>query len=107
MSYLLTVSTCPDMETAERLGAALLERHLIACVNILPGATSMYEWKGKVERDRECVLLMKTRTDAFEELQRAVVELHPYELPEVIAVPIEQGLPGYLTWIDEHVDKKQ
>ena len=107
MSYLLTISTCPDPETAERLGAALLERHLIACVNILPGAVSMYEWKGKVERDQECILLMKTRADAFEQLQQAVVELHPYELPEVIAVPIEQGLAGYLSWIDEQVDKKQ
>jgi periplasmic divalent cation tolerance protein len=107
MSYLLTVSTCPDLQTAERLGAALLERHLIACVNILPGAISMYEWKGKVEREHECVLLMKTRADAFDALREAVVELHPYELPEIIGVPIEQGLSDYLTWIDEQVDKNQ
>lgn len=105
MSHLLTISTCPDMETAERIGAALLERHLIACVNIVPGAVSMYEWKGKVERDQECILFMKTRAEAFERLKQALVELHPYELPEIIAVPIEQGLPGYLSWIDEQVDK--
>jgi len=106
MSYLLTITTCPDVETAERLGATLLERHLIACVNILPGAVSMYEWKGTVERDQECVLLMKTREDAFDTLRDTVLELHPYELPEVIAVPIQRGLAGYLCWIDEQLNKQ-
>lgn len=103
MSYRLAVATCPDVATAESIAAVLVRERLAACVNILPGARSVYEWQGQVEVDEECVLLMKTRQDRFRALEEAVVANHPYELPEVIAVPIEDGLAGYLKWIDEVV----
>lgn len=106
MSYRVAIATCPDVTTAESIAGVLVSRHLAACVNILPGARSVYEWQGKVEVDEECVLLMKTRADRYKALEQAVVENHPYELPEVIAVSIEDGLPGYLQWIDDVVTAK-
>ena len=105
MSYRLVISTCPNMESAESLANTLVREKLAACVNILPGARSIYEWQGKVEREDECVLLIKSRSDRIETLSSRLLEEHPYELPEVIAVPIEAGLPPYLAWIDAQLDK--
>ena len=99
MSELLVFCTCPDAETARRIADSLVEQHLAACVNILPGMTSVYRWKGEVHHDQEHLLLAKTRRERLDELKVHVVMQHPYELPEVIAVEIAAGLDAYLSWI--------
>ena len=102
-SYILAVTTLGDEKGAATLSRRLLERRLVACVNIVSGVRSLYRWKGSVEDEAEHVLLMKTRADAYEELAAAVSELHPYEVPELIVVPIERGSDAYLRWIDDNV----
>jgi len=102
--YLLALTTCPDRETAEALGAALVERRLAACASVVQGVTSIYAWEGRVHRDAECLLLIKTRGELFDTLRDEVVSRHPYELPEILAVSVAQGLEGYLRWIDQSVD---
>ncbi len=97
---LLVISTCPDMECAQEIASAVVGASLVACVNILPGATSVYRWQDQIEQAQELVLLMKTTAEAYPALETAIQDLHPYELPEIIAVPIEAGLAGYLDWID-------
>ena len=84
---------------ATRLAEALVGEELAACVNVLPELTSTYRWQGRVEHDREQLCLMKTTRGGFERLRARVVELHPYELPEVVAVPIVAGHAPYLQWI--------
>lgn len=105
MDYRLVVTTCPDRKTAEHIAEHLVANRLAACVNILPGMQSVYEWKGEVCREQEFVLLIKSRQDIYPRLEKAIVDHHPYELPEVIALPVEAGLAGYLAWIDEQLDK--
>lgn len=95
------------MTVAEAVAGALVGEGLAACVNILPGAQSIYEWKGRIERETECVLLIKSRSDRMAALEARLLQEHPYELPELIAVPIEDGLRPYLAWIDTQLDKKE
>ena len=99
------LSTVGKPEDAQRIAEALVERRLAACVNILPGLTSIYHWQGKIQRDDEVLLLAKTRADRYPALQQALVELHPYELPEVVAVSVKQGLSTYLAWLDAALDE--
>lgn len=96
----LVYCTCPDSDVAEQLARQLVERKLAACVNIISGVRSVYEWQGELCNDAEALLLIKTTADKLEPLQGFILSEHPYELPEVIAVPIEAGLPAYLDWID-------
>jgi len=98
---LVVLCTAPDRAVAERIAEALVVEGLAACVNILPGISSVYQWQGRVETDSELLLIIKSRQGVYQRLEQRVVELHPYELPEVIAVPITDGLTGYLTWVDE------
>jgi periplasmic divalent cation tolerance protein len=91
------------MGTAEDLAKRLVASRLAACVNILPGLTSVYEWKGAVERDSELLLLAKTTEARYPALEQALRRDHPYELPEIICVPIVAGLSGYLQWIEDGV----
>jgi periplasmic divalent cation tolerance protein len=98
---LVALSTVATPLDAERIATALVERGLAACVNIVPGVTSVYRWKGAVERDLELLLVIKTRADRFEALREALVSLHPYEVPELIALPVDAGHPPYLAWLDE------
>jgi periplasmic divalent cation tolerance protein len=98
---LLVITTLPDADSAASVASSLVERRLAACVNILPAATSVYEWEGEIHQDPEHVLLIKTSEARYERLETALMELHPYELPEIIAAPITQGLPAYLHWIKE------
>jgi periplasmic divalent cation tolerance protein len=94
--------TTPSIETGEQIARLLVERKLAACVNILPAMQSVYRWEGKVERAQETLLIVKTRAEIFEsQLLAAVTEAHPYQVPEIIALPIQAGLPAYLSWIDE------
>ena len=102
---LIVFSTAPDQVAAERIAGALVDEGLAACVNILPGATSVYSWQGKRESEPEVVLIIKTRQGVYQNLERRLIALHPYELPEVVAVPVVGGSAGYLGWIDEMTGK--
>jgi periplasmic divalent cation tolerance protein len=99
MSAIVVLCSCPDEAVGERIGSTLVEERLAACVNRVPGIASTYRWQGKVERERECLLLIKTSSERFHALRERIVELHPYELPEVIAVDIALGHAPYLAWI--------
>lgn len=96
-------STVGTAEDAERIARALVERRLAACVNVVPGVVSVYRWKGEVCRDEERLLVIKTRADRLEALREALVGLHPYELPELVALPVAAGHAPYLAWLDESV----
>ena len=101
--HLVVLSTVGKAEDAERIGRALVERGLAACVNVLPAVTSIYRWKGKLEREEERLLLIKTRADRFAALRDALVALHPYEVPEVLALAVADGHAPYLQWLDASV----
>jgi periplasmic divalent cation tolerance protein len=103
VAHLLVITTLGDEEDAARVAKALVERRLAACVNIVGPIRSIYRWQGKIEDDSERLLLIKTRADRFTDLERAIGEIHPYDVPELIAVPIERGAAAYLGWIDENV----
>ncbi len=96
----IILTTCPDRETAENIALKLLESKLAACINILPAMTSIYLWQGDIETAREHLLLIKSRKDKYADLENLLRKLHPYELPEIVAVSIDHGLPDYLKWID-------
>ena len=99
--HLVVFTTLPDAGQAETLAQALVEQNLAACVNILPPVTSVYRWQGELQQDREQLLLIKTRAARYDALMTAIKAQHPYELPEIIALPITAGLPAYLNWIDD------
>ena len=98
---LLVLSTFPDPVAARRVGRQLVEERCAACVNLLPVVESIYWWEGKVEDASETVALFKTTADRYEALETTLRQLHPYEVPEIIALPIERGLPDYLRWVAE------
>jgi periplasmic divalent cation tolerance protein len=99
MSKLLVLTNLPDRAAAERLAESLVEKRLAACINILAPCRSVYRWKGVVQHDEEHPMLIKTSAERYAELETAIRGGHPYELPEIIAVPIERGLPAYLDWV--------
>lgn len=99
----LVLCTCPDQATAHNIAEHLIDRQLAACVNILPGITSVYQWQGKRESSQEHLLLIKTTAAAYDIVEQALTDLHPYELPEIIAVPIAHGSDAYLDWISQQV----
>jgi periplasmic divalent cation tolerance protein len=96
---LLVLTTCPDEVAAERIARALVEAGLAACVSRMPGLRSTYRWKGRVEDEPEVLLLIKTVATRFQELEMRLKSLHPYEVPEIIAVPIAKGSLDYLSWL--------
>lgn len=96
---LLAFCTCPDEAVALSLAETLVEEGLAACVNLLPGVRSIYVWQGQRHSDAEILLLIKSATSRFPELAARLRELHPYDLPEIMAVPIRHGLPDYLNWV--------
>lgn len=98
---LLVLTNLPDRDAALRLARALVERRLAACVNVGAGCTSVYRWQGAVEEADEVPVLIKTRAARYPELEAAIQALHPYELPEIVAVPLVRGLPEYLEWVAE------
>jgi periplasmic divalent cation tolerance protein len=99
MNTLLVLTNLPERAAAERLAGLLVERHLAACVNILAPCRSVYRWKGALQHDEEHPMLIKTTAERYAELEKVLRAGHPYELPEIIAVPIERGLPAYLDWV--------
>lgn len=101
--HLLAVTTVGNDDDAEKVARALVESRVAACVNIIGPARSFYHWKGNLEDERELVLLMKTRADRFSDLEAVLQEVHPYDVPELIALPIDRASAAYLSWIDENV----
>jgi periplasmic divalent cation tolerance protein len=96
---LLVLCTCPDAETARKLANSLVEQGLAACVNVLPGVQSTYRWHGEVRTDTEALLHIKTTAACWEALEQCIKREHPAELPELIGIPITNGLADYLDWI--------
>jgi periplasmic divalent cation tolerance protein len=91
--------TVPDSDTGHRIAAQLVEYGLAACVNLIPGIESVYRWRGQLEKASEVLLMIKSRSADYADVEAAIEALHPYELPEIIAVPLSNGLPGYLDWV--------
>ncbi|MGQ0591492.1 MAG: divalent-cation tolerance protein CutA [Gammaproteobacteria bacterium] len=104
---LVIMTTCPDAESAERLSRGLVEGRLAACVNFLPEAGSVYRWHGAIEQSRETLLFIKTTRGRYAAVEAFIRAGHPYELPEVIAVPIERGSVAYLSWLEHMVSDVQ
>jgi periplasmic divalent cation tolerance protein len=103
MDALVCFCACPDAEVAAGIGRTLVGERLAACANVLPGMRSVYRWRGEVEEGDEALLLIKTTRTALPALQARLVALHPYELPELVAVEVAGGLPAYLGWIADNV----
>jgi periplasmic divalent cation tolerance protein len=103
---LLVLTNLADTTSARLLARALVEQRLAACVNMLPAVQSVYRWNDVVEEAAEVTLLIKTTTARYDELEQAIRALHPYELPEVIAVPVSAGSPAYLAWIAQETRKE-
>lgn len=101
---LLVFCTCPDQAVAERLARLLVDERLVACANLLPGLRSIYRWQGAVQEDAEILLLLKTTAARMPELTERIARAHPYEVPEVIAMPIVAGLDRYLQWVEQTCD---
>ena len=101
METLLVITNCPDEESANAIALAVVEARLAACVNILPRIQSVYRWRGAVESASEIPLLIKATTANYPVLEKLIAERHPYDVPEIIALTIVQGLPAYLNWVAE------
>jgi periplasmic divalent cation tolerance protein len=99
MPTLLVFTNLPDLPAAQKLADALIEQRVAACVNILAPCRSVYRWQGKVQHDEEHPMLIKTTEERYAALEAAIRAGHPYELPEIVALPIERGLPAYLDWV--------
>lgn len=104
MTALVVLTNLPDRGAAERLADALVEQRLAACVNILAPCRSVYRWNGAVQHDEEYPVLIKTNADRYPALEAAIRAAHPYELPEIVAVKVESGLPAYLAWVTEETE---
>ncbi|HEY8606921.1 MAG TPA: divalent-cation tolerance protein CutA [Noviherbaspirillum sp.] len=102
---LLVISNLPDKQEAERVARALVEQRVAACVNILPAVRSVYRWQGAIEDADEVTIFIKTDAARYAELEAALAQVHPYAVPEVIAVPVAAGLPAYLHWIADETKK--
>ena len=96
---LLVLTSLPNRAAAEKLADSLIEQQVAACVNLLAPCRSVYRWKGAVQHDEEHPMLIKTTAERYPALEAAIRAAHPYELPEIIAVPVERGLPAYLDWV--------
>jgi periplasmic divalent cation tolerance protein len=98
---LIVFCTCPDQESAEHIANHLVENRLAACVNITSPIKSVYRWQGEIEQADEFMLFIKTSASRYDELEHAIISIHPYELPAVVAVPVERGQQNYLGWITQ------
>ena len=99
METLLVLTNCPDEEVANTIALAVVEERLAACVNILPRVQSIYRWQGRVESATEIPLFIKSTAASYPALESVIRRHHPYDVPEIIAVPVTQGLPAYLNWV--------
>lgn len=102
--HCIVLCSCPDQASAETIADALVKSKLAACVNIVPGVTSLYQWQGNLEKSQELLLLIKSKPKVFKAIETAILKHHPYELPEIISIPILNGLSNYLSWIDDNTE---
>lgn len=100
---LVVLCTCPERADAERIAHLVVDRRIAACVNILPGVSSIYRWQGRVDTADEVLMVIKTSRSRYASLEDAIVTSHPYEVPEIVALTISVGLPAYLAWLVESV----
>jgi periplasmic divalent cation tolerance protein len=105
MNNIIVLSTTDTPELAEKIAAALVDAHEAACVNIVPGVRSIYRWEGKVCNESECLLLVKSSAEKFGAIQRRIHLLHGYRVPEIIALPISEGDPEYLNWLQASLNE--
>lgn len=105
MAFIQVVTTTETKEQARAIARHLVEEELAACVQIIPGVESTYLWKGKIETSREFMCLIKTREDLYPQVEAAIKSMHPYEVPEIIALPIVKGSKDYLNWLAESTQK--
>lgn len=103
MDTLVVLVTAPSAEEGRTIARSLVAEHLAACVNVVPGVRSVFFWEGQLQEEVEALLVVKTRRERYEALQRRILELHPYSVPEVLALPVETGSPTYLAWVGETV----
>jgi len=97
--------TAPSEETAAHIARSLVEDRLAACVQVLPGITSFYRWEGKIEEAAEWLILAKTTAERFDELKAKIESIHPYEIPEIVAVEVADGAQNYLKWVEEETNR--
>ncbi|WP_148715070.1 divalent-cation tolerance protein CutA [Chitinolyticbacter meiyuanensis] len=102
----MVLCNCPDIDVARRLAQGAVDAGLAACVNLLPAVESVYRWQGRTEIASEVPLLVKTTLDVYPLLQAWLAEQHPYEVPEIVALPVISGLPTYLQWVDDVVHEE-
>ena len=104
---LLVITNLPDRAAAERIAESLVAEGVAACVNVLAECTSIYRWQGKLEHANEVPLLIKSTRAAYPQLESVLRKLHPYELPEIIALPVSAGLPEYLNWVVQEIQTRK
>ncbi|CAD5119618.1 unnamed protein product [Dimorphilus gyrociliatus] len=102
-TYSMAFVTVPSKEVGEKIGSGLVEEQLAACVNVIPGLTSIYKWQGKIEKDSELLLMIKTKTELVDQISEYIRKHHPYDVAEVISSKIDNGNPPYLDWIEKNV----
>lgn len=100
-NHILVLSTVPDEKTGQKIASELLEKRLAACVTISAPVCSIYRWKNKIAQDKEFMLFIKTGSENYTDLEKKIIELHPYDVPEVVAIPLMKGYSKYLEWIDQ------
>jgi periplasmic divalent cation tolerance protein len=105
--FQLVIVTAPNLKTARKLARAALEARLIACANIVPAIESHYWWQGKIQSGREVLLILKTSRALVPKLERLVLELHPYDTPEIIAIPLASGTAKYLQWMSGETERSE
>ena len=105
--FQIVFCTCPDEESAELVANHLVDERLAACVNLVPNMRSIYRWHDEVKSDSEVLMIIKTTAGAYPDLEQAIIDRHPYELPEVISVPITDGQTDYLAWIQACITQKE
>ena len=100
--YTVVMTTCADLPLAERIAMELVTSHLAACVQVIPGVRSFFRWQGKLEQAGEYLVLIKAVNHNYQDIEQKIRDLHTYELPEILAVPVSAGLDGYLDWMNEN-----
>lgn len=103
MEYAVVFTTAPDEEEAARIARTIVEERLAGCVNIVKGIRSIYRWEGKVEDEHEVLMIVKTKRDLFNALEKRVKELHSYSVPEIISLPLVEGSEEYLSWLNNEL----
>lgn len=103
--FVLVLTTVPDPEKGEEIAKKLVEERVAACVTVVPARASFYWWEGKIEKETECILFIKTKRNLYKELEKELLSIHPYSVPEIIALPITEGFGKYLNWLKEETKK--